>query len=267
MNKNLYFLSGLPRTGTTLLSSILNQNPTIHVSSTSGLLDFLAGVNSVHYEISKRYKFNDENQIRNIYKSIFNSWYEHIECDHVIDKWRGWINNIQQVKEITGKDPKIIYTFRPMEEIVTSFLYLIDKDPNNFVDREIKSRYKKIDNDIRFKFLWNEGVIGESYHMLQNYFSNSNLNANVLFVSYKELVTNSNNCISKIYNFLDIPTFNHDFENISEFTNDNDSYWEIKELHTIRRKVEHHKKDPKKYLNKSIIDFCEEKNKIFDLIK
>ncbi len=41
--KNIYFLSGLPRSGSTVLAAILSQNPNIHATSTSNLLDTLVG--------------------------------------------------------------------------------------------------------------------------------------------------------------------------------------------------------------------------------
>jgi sulfotransferase len=41
--KQFYFLSGLPRSGSTVLAAILNQHPDMHTSSTSGLLDMMFG--------------------------------------------------------------------------------------------------------------------------------------------------------------------------------------------------------------------------------
>ena len=38
--KNFIMLSGLPRSGSTVLSSLLNQHPDIFVSTTSPLADF-----------------------------------------------------------------------------------------------------------------------------------------------------------------------------------------------------------------------------------
>ena len=43
MQKQFYFLSGLPRSGSTVLAAILNQHPDVHTSSTSGLLDVMFG--------------------------------------------------------------------------------------------------------------------------------------------------------------------------------------------------------------------------------
>ena len=61
MDKTFYFLSGLPRSGNTLLSSILNQNPTVHVSSLSPVVDYLWSA----YSIS----LNDQNAIKNCVES------------------------------------------------------------------------------------------------------------------------------------------------------------------------------------------------------
>ena len=41
MKKTYYFMGGLPRTGITLLSALLNQNPDIYVGTTSPILGFL----------------------------------------------------------------------------------------------------------------------------------------------------------------------------------------------------------------------------------
>ena len=41
--KNIYFLAGLPRSGSTVLAAILSQNPAVHTTGTSGLLDMLVG--------------------------------------------------------------------------------------------------------------------------------------------------------------------------------------------------------------------------------
>ena len=44
MEKRIYFLAGLPRSGSTLLANILAQNPQIYVTPTSGIVDMLVQV-------------------------------------------------------------------------------------------------------------------------------------------------------------------------------------------------------------------------------
>ena len=89
MTKKYHFLSGLPRSGSTLLASIMNQHPSIHTSATSALLDLLVAqasavsMNRTLYEIS-------ETQEIAIYNSMMDAYYNHIEKNNVFDKHRAW---------------------------------------------------------------------------------------------------------------------------------------------------------------------------------
>jgi sulfotransferase len=258
--KSLLFLSGLPRTGTTVLSSILNQNPNIHCTSTSGMLDFLAGVNYVYNQTSERsLKFN-EDQLKNIFKSIVSSYYSHINESIVIDKWRGWVANIPQIKEIITDKPKIICTYRPIEEIITSFLYLIKNDKNNFIDKELNSKCLELTNSNRAKYLWEFGVVGETY----SFFTNSlKYKSEICYVSYDEIVLYPDQTLNKIYNYLEMDRYNHYYENIDTKILDNDEFWKLKNLHSIRNKLSKNNKNPDDYLNKTDLQFFKSFNKIF----
>lgn len=258
----LYFLSGLPRTGTTLLSCILNQNSSIHATATSSLLDFLSGVDYIYNEVQQRHKNSSEEQLKNIFKSIITSYYSHIKSPYIIDKWRGWMNNIPQIIEIINPNPKIICTYRPIEEIVTSFLSLLEKDKNNFVDIELKKLGKESTNKNRALYLWEDGVIGESYY----FFKQSLKYKNCLYLSYKNLIDTPNETLEKIYSYLNIQNYQHNFENIKQYTNDNDSYWQIKDLHKIRTVLEYTSKPPENYLDDSLINYFKKQNNIFDYV-
>lgn len=259
----LYFLSGLPRTGTTLLSSILNQNPNVHTTSTSGLLDFLAGIDYVYGEVQQRYKEINDNQLKNIFKSIASSYYTHLNTPIIIDKWRGWIDNISQIKEIITPTPKIICTYRPVEEIITSFLFLLERDENNFIDKELQNKGISITNENRSRYLWKEGVVGESYEM----FKNSIDKENILYISYDQLVNYTSETLKKIYAFLGEEEYDHKFDEISNHTNDNDDYWKIKNLHTIRSTLELQYKNPENYLTSKSIQYYKQFNSIFEHVK
>jgi len=41
--KEIYFINGMPRSGSTLLCNILAQNPEFHVTPTSGLSELVRG--------------------------------------------------------------------------------------------------------------------------------------------------------------------------------------------------------------------------------
>jgi len=258
----LYFLSGLPRTGTTLLSSILNQNSNIHSTSTSSLLDFLSGVDYVYNEVQQRHKSADDQQLKNIFKAVVSSYYLHLSKPYIIDKWRGWMNNIPQIQEIITSDPKIICTYRPIEEIITSFLFLLEKDSNNFIDIELKKRKIECNNLNRSMYLWEEGVVGETY----KFFEESLKYKNCLYISYNDLVFNSQHTMNRIYDYLEVKNYTHNFKEIKSTSDDNDNYWQLKNLHQIRSEIKYCSPDPKKYLNSELINYFKQYNKIFDYV-
>lgn len=262
--KSLVFLSGLPRTGTTVLASLLNQNPKLHCTSTSGLLHFLSGVDYTYQQVSQRYKATNSSQLKNIFKSICNSYYSHIEQDIVIDKWRGWMGNIPQIKEVICDAPKIICTYRPIEEIAASFLALLENDPDNFVDIELKKSNIILDNDNRAKYLWNTGVIGETYDMFESCLQYKN---EICYISYSDIVNNSDKTFEKVYSYLNIEYFNHTYNNINDDVNDNDDYWQIKNLHCIRNKLKLQYKNPHDYMTKNLVENFKSYNKIFTFIE
>ena len=73
MKKQFFFLTGLPRTGNTLLSSILNQNKNIKVSPYSIMPEILNKIddikNSINYKL-----FPLEKNVNNVLKNAFNNY-------------------------------------------------------------------------------------------------------------------------------------------------------------------------------------------------
>ena len=62
--KNLLFLSGLPRSGSTLLGSILSQHPEIYVTPTSPLSDLLCLIDESFSRLDIQYTYDKQNIVR-----------------------------------------------------------------------------------------------------------------------------------------------------------------------------------------------------------
>ena len=60
----------------------------------------------------------------------------------------------------------------------------------------------------------------------------------VLFIRYEDLCLYPEATMLKIYNYLDIPFFKHDFENIEQVTKEDDEVYGIFGDHTIRKSLE-----------------------------
>ena len=71
--RKFFFISGLPRSGNTLLSSLLNQNPDITVSGQSIIAEIFFRIEEI--KNTQWYKnFPNESGIENVSKNIFNNY-------------------------------------------------------------------------------------------------------------------------------------------------------------------------------------------------
>ena len=111
--KQMFFLHGLPRTGNTLLGSILNQNPKIAVTANSPCADMLGEMYMLkHTDIFKN--FPDHKSFDNVAKSLFKNYYKDWSADYIIDRapW-GYPINLKFLKEV-------------QKDIVQSFITNLD---------------------------------------------------------------------------------------------------------------------------------------------
>ena len=144
-------MSGLPRCGSTLLTALLNQNPSIHASTNSPVLD------TIHYSEeyllynSEQYKAHPKPQsAHKVLSSIAPNYYFDIKEPIIVDKSRGWVNQIQHITDYITDSPKIICPVRNIYDILTSFLYLIHKNSRvSFIDEGLKRNNLEITNDNR----------------------------------------------------------------------------------------------------------------------
>jgi sulfotransferase len=150
MKKTFHVLSGIPRSGSTVLAAILNQNPTMHISTTSGLVQALDSVANTWANESLLSK-NDPSRtvLAQTMRGIIDAFYEKIDTPIVIDKSRGWPIPIiiQSMNQVLGRDLKIIATVRPVYECAASFVRLVKpNDLEEFINdgqfiNHLKSAY------------------------------------------------------------------------------------------------------------------------------
>lgn len=259
--KKIYFLSGLPRSGSTLLGSILGQNPNITVTPTSPLLDLMCYTNESFQKLNNNYTFNYQKTSDAIYKGIINNFYNLFSTPIVIDKHRGWPRNLIPVKQYITDNPKIICTYRSISEIITSYIVLINKNKNkpNFVDDHLNKLKISITTENRAKILWENYIsdpYGSTVYGIKNYANN------ILLVSYDEITNDIKNVLNKIYEFLNIEKHkNHYFENIKNYCfEEKDSAWGIEGLHEIRNNLSKQSINPINILGKYLSDYYDQFN-------
>ncbi len=246
-DKQYFFLNSLPRSGNTLLGSIINQNPDVNITAKTILVDviyqlYLLKQNPIYLN------FPDSKSIDNIINNTFKNYYQNWKAKFIIDRgcW-GTPFNLNMLKSIIKK-PKFIILYRPILECLASFIKI--EKPKNI--------------ELRCDQLMSEdGILGKNLWSIKNTIENKE---NYIIINYSDLVKKPFDYVNKIYTFLNIEKYNHDFKNISQFSVNNIEYNDnvlSAPLHTIKTdKIELNQLKIEDYLPKNIID----KYSHFDII-
>jgi sulfotransferase len=249
MKKKIFFLSGLPRSSSTLLGSLLAQRPDMTVTPTSPFLDLLCYIDEAFLKLDKTYTYDKKTISSNIYKAVVENYYSHINTKYIMDKHRGHPRNVIPHKMFVTDNPKIVCTVRPISEVITSYITLIEKNnqPDNFVDNHLRQLKMNVNTANRAQILW-EQYISDPYQSMV--YGMKNFREHMHLVKYDNLVTNPQNELDKIYEFLEIEKFKkHDFNKIeNKCSEDKDFAWGLENLHKIRPELKKVSANPKDVL-------------------
>lgn len=264
MDKKYFFLAGLPRSGNTLLSSILNQNPDILVSAHSNISFILFYLHNLHGDLNTQ-NFPDHKSLDNLIKSVFNCYYKDWNSKYIIDRgpW-GTPSNLEILQKYYNEEIKIIVTVRDIVEILASFIRLnISEILNKQLINEINNGYRfnetyKSDVELACEILMSPtGQIEKYLLSLLNLLKEKN-NKYLHLVEYNELVSNTKDSIDKIYNFLELPIYsNHNFTKISQFKVNGIEYVDevyIPNLHKVKSKINFSQYKVENILPKRVIE-------------
>jgi sulfotransferase len=245
MEKKYIGLSGLPRTGSTLLSSILSQNPEIHAEGNSAVCQLMWDMQCSVHE-SSILQLTVSNRIDTgieLIKNIPNMYYKDVTASTVIDKCRSWTlpDNMAMLNKYFEHKPKVLVLERPLVEVVRSFVAL--RQANNW------------QGDLEAELLddWSEPIM-RSYEGVK--WAKANNKGEFLFVQYDDLLNNTKSTIDKIYEFCELEFFEHDFNNIVNKHPENDKIYGMLGQHDIRPTIS--KRELDVTLSDAIIKRCKE---------
>jgi hypothetical protein len=145
---------------------------------------------------------------------------------------------------------KAIVTERDLPSIMASWLSLIKKDPNSNVDKILQENNYSVNDDNRMGFIWFE-IVKENMEVLKQI--KIEAPKQIVIVNYDDLINQPMKQIQKIEEFLELPKWNYNFDDIKNDTQDNDLFaWGFDGLHTIRPKLQKTSKDPKEILGEEL---------------
>lgn len=233
--KKYHLISGLPRSGTTLLSTILRQNPRFEASISGPLARF---VRAIIQESSSQggYRFECPPEKRKkLISSLFDTYHDDPTKDVAFNTNRGWGLLLSTVKDLYPKS-KTLMCVRDIGWILDSFEMLQRKNP--YVFTSMFSSDENVNVYTRSETLLNSGrTLGFAYNSLKQAITGEHKDS-IMIIEYENLAKNPEMMMKAIYNFIEEPYFQHDFNNVEASYDEFDEDVQLPGLHTTRKRIE-----------------------------
>lgn len=263
-DKTFYFMAGLPRSGSTLLSSLLNQNPRFYSGPSSPVVPTMLVLEQSFSQDELFLGYPKVEVAKNIIASILPQYYSDIDKPVIFDKNRSWVNRMNYISGYFDIVPKVICPVRDIEEILTSFIMMCRRNPYtnqskiNFIDEMLVKSNIPLTDDNRCEFLASpNGILGQSYNGLKQAIMEGYDHC-LHFVEYKNLVSNPQETLNKIYEFLDEEPFDHTFDNLENPHRENDmQVYGLPDMHEVRSEVKSTAPKPEEILSPETFAKCQ----------
>ena len=251
--KKIYYLVGLPRAGNTLFGSILNQNPRVRVTANSIVSEIMWLTECLKKDEAYQ-NFPDEKSLDNVIKNIIPNYYKDWDCDIILDRssW-GLQDNLEMLKKYAPNEIKFVVLYRDIQEVVASFIHWSENNKPNFLDDATDGTIESKANH----------MLREDSELWRDYWSiigAKNSGFPCFFIEYKELITSTSDVITSLYQFLEIDSYNHNYNSLNLFNIDGLKYDDSvvgSNLHTVRTNdINFNKYDIDKYLTDNIKNLC-----------
>ena len=241
MAPTLFYQSSFPRAGSTLLQNILAQNPSFHVTPTSGLLELIFGAR-LNYTNSVEFKAQDSEAMKKAFLAFSRAGMQAYfaaltDKPYVMDKSRGWGIHFDLLQMIFGADPKIICLVRDLRQILASMEKKFRINPDK--SRPIENHANLSGTTTLKRALLNlQSVpVGLALDRLLEVHQRG-WNKKMLFLRFEDLTQQPAATLDRVYEYLEVPRFNHDFNRVIQVTQEDDQIFGVPGLHDIRPKIE-----------------------------
>lgn len=233
MSRRFHFVGGLLRSGSTLLCNILNQNPRFYVSSTSPLPGAVGAVSNVWSRSPEmkglliRDREKTLARMSGSLRGLMENWYTHLGADTevVIDKSRIWnyyaplINNVwPEAKLVTiVRDLRSIIGSIEKQHCRTAILDEAGDLAGKTVFQRVHALFQK-ESPLGIALLGMEDLIRRQPK-------------NWVWIRYEDLCAKPDRTLTRLYEALGEPYFEHDLNNIVNVAEDVDELYSLKFPH------------------------------------
>jgi sulfotransferase len=229
----LHFISGLPRSGSTLLGAILRQNPEITAGMTSPVSSLYSAMESAMARRNENAVWITDDQRIEILRGVFHGYYKD-RSGIVFDTSRFWTHRLTALSKLFP-EAKIICCVRDLSWIIDSFERLYRRNAfepsgvyNYSTDTTIYSRAAIVSGS--------GGVVGFALDGLREALSGEQKDK-VLLVEYEHLCKSPDAAVARIYDFIGEPKFAHDFDHVEYSASEFDRNIGARGLHDVNGAV------------------------------
>lgn len=235
MSQTFHFISGLPRSGSTLLAAILRQNPRVHAAMTSPVGSLFTALHTTMGQQNEFSEFIEEKQRERVLRGIFDLYYQDFAQDVILDTNRLWCARLPLLLRLFP-DAKILCTVRNVAWIMDSIERLVRKNslqPSRLFNGAAESDtvYHRVE-----ALAGRDRFVGFSYYALKEAFYSPEAR-HLLIIDYDLLAQSPAKVLPLVYDFLGEPAYAHDFENLDYQEPGFDARIGLHGLHEVKRKV------------------------------
>ena len=241
-NKQLFFLVAQPRSGNTLFTSIINQNPEIACTPNSITLEIMKDLFLLKQtDVFQNYP--DHKSLDNVLDVVYDTYYKDWPQPIIID--RGPVmteGNFYLMQKHFKRPFKCIVLLRDTVDVLASYMKWYTENPDAFVNKLANTDEEKLSIVMN-----KEGAVAKDLEAIKNSYNYKDM---CHYVKYDDLVSQPEQEIRKVYQFMNLPYFNHRFQDLQQVEVNGMKYDDTvlgKNMHNIRSTVE---KVPNPYIDK-----------------
>jgi sulfotransferase len=235
LNKGIHFISGLPRSGSTLLAALLRQNPALHANITSPVSSMVGAMLAEMSAGNEGSVFFDTAQRAAVLRGLFGNYYHAIHPTRtVFDTSRSWTTRMDLLARLFP-EARMICCVRPIPWIIDSVERLLRRNPLElskiFGFEQGGTVYSRADG-----LMSPAGMVGFALNALKQAMHGEQ-SGRLLLLPYDTLVADPAAAMAAVYDFTGLPAFQHDFDAVEFDASEFDARLGTPGLHEVRRQV------------------------------
>lgn len=230
------FLSGLPRTGSTVLGTLLSQHPDLHPTSTSVVRHQLSYIKRFVLGESPYYDVKDPaSPCWGIMRGMLYGGYEHITEEVVVEKDRGWATDVPLIQKLTGAEPRILSPVRSIPEIIASFILISRKiGRQSKIEDEVREANRESNVWTLSRIIWEKYIYG-SWRDFKAGFENHP--ECFLLLEYDDIVSDPKKTMNLITTYLDVSPWVPSTTGLVNPNPENDNVYGMPGLHDVKSEL------------------------------